>query len=73
MRRMLDLRMPRPEPEQECAACVYAKNVTGYQRIGWLVPRSEPARPTEREKVAVQLAKAEAEVRRLRRRLEDEG
>ncbi|MGP5292639.1 hypothetical protein ACTXL6_21685, partial [Brachybacterium tyrofermentans] len=75
MRRMLDLRMPRPEPEQECSACAFAKRVTGYSRIGWLMSPPKPATPTpaKREKVAVQLAKAEAEVERLKRRLEGEG
>lgn len=72
---MLDLRCPRPEPEQECGACRRAKKITGYQRIGRLVPRNDkPARPvlTEREKVEAKLAKAEDEVRRLRRQLGDD-
>ncbi|WP_026927132.1 hypothetical protein [Granulicoccus phenolivorans] len=74
LRRMLDLGFPLPEPDRECWACAYAKNVTGYQRIGWLVPRTKTAAPpTQREQLAAELAKAEAEVRRLRRKLEDEG
>lgn len=78
MRRMLDLRMPRPEPERDCSACAYAKKATGYQRIGWLVPRGKPAaqRQGARESTQAQLARAEAEVEveveRLKRRLEDE-
>lgn len=74
MRRMLDLRMPRPEPEQECSACAYGKKVTGYQEVDWLVPRAKitAQRKTQRERTTAQLARAEAEVARLRRRLEDE-
>lgn len=34
MCRMLELRLPRPEPEQECWPCGDAKKVAGYQRIG---------------------------------------
>lgn len=34
MRRMLELRMPRPKPEQESGSCSFAKKVTGYERIG---------------------------------------
>lgn len=72
IRRMLDLGWPRPEPEHECFACTAAKRVTGYQRIGPLVPPPKPAAPppTERERVEAQLARAEAEVQRLRKRLE---
>lgn len=74
VRRMLDLRWPRPKPEQECHACTRAQKLTGYQRIGWLVPRPNlaPPPPTEREQIEAQLAEAEAEVRRLRHKLEDE-
>ena len=70
VRKMLDLRWPRPAPEKDCYACRHAWRITGYQRIGWLVQRPEPtATPdpdAERKKVEATLAKAEAEVRRLR-------
>lgn len=33
MRRMLDLRWPRPEPEQDCRACRYSRRITGYQIV----------------------------------------
>lgn len=68
--RMLDLGLPRPEPEQDCYACRHARQMTGYQRVGWLVPRTKPKpQPTEREKAEAQLARAEAEVARLRKQL----
>lgn len=75
MRRMLGLRMPRPEPEQECFVCGSAKKVTGYQRIGWLMPRGKASLPKKslRERTEAQLARAEAEVERLKLRLEAEG
>jgi hypothetical protein len=73
VRKMLDLGWPRPEPEEDCYACSRVKRFTGYQRIGWLVPRPKPTPPsplTERQMMEKQLAKAEAEVQRLRRKLE---
>lgn len=75
VRKMLDIWWPRPEPEQECYACARATKVTGYQRIGWLVPPAKPpaTAPTEKERIRAQLVKAEAEVRQLRRKLEDES
>ncbi|BAS11738.1 hypothetical protein AHiyo8_00410 [Arthrobacter sp. Hiyo8] len=73
---MIGLNWPRPEPEQECRACSYAKRITGYQRIGWLVSRTPPVpaqKPdVDRKKVEARLAAAEAEVERLRKQL-DEG
>jgi hypothetical protein len=74
IRKMLDLRWPRPEPELDCYTCTNVQQMTGYQRIGWLEPRSKPApvqaSNTDREMVAAQLAAAETEVRRLRKQLE---
>ncbi|MFF5794647.1 hypothetical protein ACFY5D_21595 [Paeniglutamicibacter sp. NPDC012692] len=74
IRKMLDLRWPRPETELDCYTCTNVRRITGYQRIGWLVPKAKPATAqvlnTDREKVAVQLAAAETEVRRLRKQLE---
>lgn len=72
VRKMLDLGWPRPEPEKDCYSCTWAKRITGYQRIGWLTPRPKPTPPplTERQITEKQLAKAEAEVQRLRRKLE---
>ncbi len=71
--RMLDLRWPRPEPDQACRTCWYARRISGYQRLGWLVPKSKPAESpspdAERKKTEARLAKAEAEVRRLREQL----
>ncbi|WP_309082202.1 hypothetical protein [Zhihengliuella sp.] len=75
VRKMLDLRWPRPEPEQECRTCRYAQRITGYQRIGWLVPKkdSKPASDeqaaAERSRTEARLAKVEAEARRLREQL----
>lgn len=76
VRKMIELNWPRPEPEQECRACSYAKRITGYQRIGWLVsktPRVPARKPAvDRKRVEARLAAAEAEVERLRKQL-DEG
>lgn len=76
VRKMLDLRWPRPEPEQECRTCRYARRITGYQRVGWLVPKEPPAAqgadPDEdmkRRKAETRLAKIEAEAQRLREQL----
>ena len=75
IRTMLDLRWPRPEPEQECLTCRYARRITGYQRIGWLKPRTDTKKPSdthadaERRKAEARLAKVEAEARRLRLQL----
>lgn len=73
LRKMLDLRWPLPEPEQDCFTCRYAMRMTGYQRIGWLVPRDGPAKTpdpeAERKKAKAKLAKLEAETRRLREQL----
>lgn len=71
-RKMLDLRWPRPEPDLDCRSCRYSKRMTGCQRIGWLVPRRksrEQDPDTKRTKLEAQLAKAEAEVRRVRQEL----
>jgi hypothetical protein len=77
VRKMIELRWPRPEPEQECSACIYAKRITGYQRMGWLVPRKPPApaqKPAvDRKKLEARLASAEAEVQRLRKQLDNSG
>lgn len=75
IRRMLDLRWPRPEPERDCWACRNARRITGYQRVDWLIPRSKAVKPLssaaiERKKNEARLAQAEAEVRRLRRQLD---
>lgn len=75
LRKMLDLRWPRPEPEQECYTCANVSRITGYQKIGWLVPRTPPA-PTpaphiDRKKVAAKLAAVEAEVERLKQQLSE--
>lgn len=74
-RKMLDMRWPRPEPEQECRACPYARRITGYQRIGWLVSRTPPApvqKPAvDRKKVEAKLAAAQTQVERLRKQLGD--
>jgi hypothetical protein len=75
VRKMIELSWPRPAPEQECSACVYAKRITGYQRIGWLISRTPPIpKPTvDRKKVEAKLAAAEAEVQRLRKQLDEAG
>jgi len=75
MRRMLDLRWPRPEPEQDCPACRYAKRITGCERIGWLIPKPSSKNTAvtrteaDRRKMLTRLAKIEAEARMLRRQL----
>lgn len=75
LRRMIDQRWPRPAPETSCHACTAARKITGYQRIGWLVPKPTPVPvtppPVDRRRVAARLAKAEAEVERLRQQLAD--
>lgn len=75
VRKMLDLRWPRPEPEQKCYTCRFARRITGYQRIGWLVPRSESKKElqdrseAEKKRAETRLAKIEREARRLREQL----
>lgn len=74
VRKMIELRWPRPEPEQECRACICAKRITGYQRIGWLVSKTLSAPPKlaiDRKKVEAKLAAAEAEVQLLRKQLDE--
>ena len=75
IRKMIELSWPRPDPERDCFTCTRARRITGYQRIGWLVPKTNPA-PTssanlDRKKVEARLAAAEAEVRKLRKQLDD--
>jgi hypothetical protein len=74
-RKMLDLRWPRPEPEQACWTCTRAHQIEGYQRIGWLVPPPKPAASakTKREGLQVRLARAEAQADLLRRELGNLG
>ena len=75
IRKMIDLRWPRPEPERDCFACTQVRRVTGYQRIGWLVSRTPPAPASspdrDRKKIEARLAATEAEVQRLRMQLDD--
>jgi hypothetical protein len=75
LRKMLDLRRPRPEPEQDCYTCANVSRIIGYQRIGWLIsrtPREPKSTPQiDRKKVSAKLAAAEAEVERLKRQLAD--
>lgn len=73
LRKMIELRWPTPTPEQACCACAHARQITGYQRIGWLVPPPKPAKPakSQRERLEEQIARAEAEARRLRDRLDE--
>jgi hypothetical protein len=69
---MLDLRWPRPSPEQACRSCAHARRITGYQRIGWLVPPPKPPAPPKSDRQVLQerLAQAEAEADRLRLQLD---
>lgn len=71
-RKMAELRFPRPEPEQECWTCPHVYAITGYQRIGWLVPPPKPPKPekTQRELLEERLAHADAEAARLRQELD---
>lgn len=73
MRKMIELRWPMPTPEQACCACAHARQIAGYQRIGWLIPPVKPAKPhkSQRERLEEQIARAEAEARGLRDRLDD--
>jgi hypothetical protein len=75
VRKMIDLRWPRPEPQTDCFTCTYVRRITGYQRIGWLVSKTSPAPASspsiDRKKVEARLAAAEAEVRRLREQLDN--
>jgi hypothetical protein len=72
-RKMVDLRFPRPEPEQECWTCPRAVAINGYQRIGWLIPPPKAPKPakTKRELLEERVARAEAEASRLRRELDE--
>ncbi|QAY60035.1 hypothetical protein ET475_08555 [Microbacterium protaetiae] len=73
LRKMLDLRWPRPAPDQDCYTCAHISRIVGYQRIGWLVRRTPPvpapAPRIDRDKIAARLAAAEAEVERLKHQL----
>jgi hypothetical protein len=74
IRKMVDLRWPTPEPEQEGRMCRYVRRITGYQWIGCLTPRTDTKNPSEtvdaeRRKAEARLAKVEAEARRLRQQL----
>lgn len=75
IRKTIDLRWPRPEPERDCFACTNVRRITGYQRIGWLVSKTPPAPASspnlDRKKIAARLAAAEAEVQRLRKQLDN--
>jgi hypothetical protein len=73
LRKMIELRWPRPTPEQGCCACAHARQIAGYQRIGWLIPPPGPTKParSERERLEGQIARAEAETRRLRDHLDE--
>lgn len=73
--KMISMGWPRPEPEQTCYTCSHVQELTGYQRIGWLVPRKKPeAAPSiNRERLAARLAAAEAKVQRLRKQLDEAG
>ena len=75
LRRMVDLRWPTPEPEHACRTCTRAHRIEGYQRIGWLIARPKPTPPatTERQVLQVRLDRAEADVSRLRRELDELG
>lgn len=72
-RKMLALRFPRPEPEQECWTCPRAVAITGYQRIGWLIPPPKTRKPTSTERALLEarVARAEAEAARLKRELDE--
>lgn len=71
-RAMLDQRWPIPDPQRSCYMCTRARRITGYQRIGWLVPRPRPVPPpqTEREQLQARLEAAKAHTRQLQARLE---
>lgn len=75
LRRMVDLRWPTPEPERACWTCTRAHRIEGYQRIGWLTARPTPSAPakTERQILQERLARAEADVGRLRGELDGLG
>lgn len=75
LRRRLQACWPCPPPEEDCFACTRARRIVGYQRIGWLVPRTPPAPPEpaprpSRQALQTRLRKAEAEATRLRAELD---
>lgn len=71
--KMLEMRWPRPNPEQDCYVCRHAMRIVGYQRIGALAgpAKESSAESSEAKKRSAEarLARAEAEVRRLRAEL----
>lgn len=72
-RRMVEEGWPRPRTEYDCFTCTLTHQITGYQRVGWLVPPPKPPAPrrSERELLAERLLRAEAEAAKLRKRLDD--
>ena len=72
MRKMLEQRWPRPEPDRDCFTCTRVARIVGYQRLGWLIPPPKQLKPVTVRRAAIEarLKKAEAEAERLRHELE---
>jgi hypothetical protein len=72
-RRMIDIGWPLPTPEQACHTCQIASGLVAYQRVGWLQkPPPKPKPPlTKEQRLRERLERAEAEVAKVQRQLED--
>jgi hypothetical protein len=72
MRRMIELRWPSPQPEQDCRICPHARTIVAFERVGWLVPPPEPeSKKRGQSKVTLQrrLQDAEREAVRIGKQL----
>lgn len=72
LRHWAELGFPKPHTEEECWTCAYAKQITGFQRVGWLVPPPKPITPSRPSRVDVErrLQRAEEKVNQLREQLD---
>jgi len=75
-RRMYYEKLPSPTPFVQCHICARTRSITGYQRIGWSVPKPKspripkfPKHPSRRS-LHMQLRKLEREADNLRKELE---
>lgn len=69
VRRMIELRWPSPQPEQDCRICPHARTIVAFERVGWLVPPPEPdikKRNPSKATLQRRLEKAEKAVERIR-------
>lgn len=74
-RRMYAETLPTPTPFVQCRTCARTRSVTGYQRIGWVVPKPKaprtpkPPKPPSRRSLQMKIRKLEREADRLREEL----